>query len=412
MPGNSAIRRLTWQRAAPLRIATAGLPPHIERDDAILDRTGMTDGKWIIEFSLALHNRTGKFFIGKDIIEDQADLIDQVLYWRFGLKDPPRGLAALMIRKAFSLEGKAREFALGRAVLPRLSTRRRVLHLDPFTAIRVRLKPSDIVLCHDLGPITHPELFSPEVRELYRLAYAEIERVAPRMVFVSNASREAFHTLYRAEDDGAVIYPPLRVDLGAIGREPVEAVRAPYLLTVGSLGDRKNQLASSEAFGRSGLAGEGVKLVLCGSREPGYDRVIEAAEATPEVVVLSYVSDGELAWLYDNAAGFVLVSKLEGFGMPVAEAISRGLVPLVAASSVLHEVAGDAALAVRIDDVDAIADGMAQLTRMTPSEKAVRLESLKHSIERFTRERFATAWRSVMTETAKPDQSARAVRRG
>jgi hypothetical protein len=36
-----------------------------------------------------------------------------------------------------------------------------------------------------------------------------------------------------------------------------------------------------------------------------------------------------LRWLYANAIGFVLVSLLEGFGVPVAEAINRGILLLV-----------------------------------------------------------------------------------
>ena len=43
-----------------------------------------------IDFSLAMHNRTGRFFIGKDLIETPRLPLGDVYYWR--LRSPPRGM--------------------------------------------------------------------------------------------------------------------------------------------------------------------------------------------------------------------------------------------------------------------------------------------------------------------------------
>jgi glycosyltransferase involved in cell wall biosynthesis len=67
----------------------------------------------------------------------------------------------------------------------------------------------------------------------------------------------------------------------------------------------------------------------CGGPEPGFDAVIEAAGKMPGVILPGYVNDNQLRWLYTHASGFVLPSLLEGFGLPAAEAISYGLIPLL-----------------------------------------------------------------------------------
>jgi len=109
-----------------------------------------------------------------------------------------------------------------------------------------------------------------------------------------------------------------------------------------------------------------------------------------------YVSDRELRWLYANAAGFVLPSLLEGFGLPAAEAISRDLVPLLSRDGALHEVAGDRAILVDPLDVKEIAQGMRRLAFMDKEERQDRPAELKRSIARFSRQAAESAWRATL----------------
>ncbi|MDF8334824.1 glycosyltransferase [Novosphingobium cyanobacteriorum] len=270
--------------------------------------------------------------------------------------------------------------------------------MDPSTVVHAALRASDIVLCHDLGPLTHPELFTPAVCDLYRRAYAVVSRADARMVFVSQASMDAYRDLYGDNSDMRVIYPAIRAEIGGQG-DPV-AIPGPFLLTVGSVGNRKNQATSIEAFARSGLHQSGVSYVICGAREPGADAVAAVAASTPGVILLPYVTDAELQWLYGAASGFVLMSRLEGFGVPVAEAIARGLVPLVTADSVLEEVAGEGALVAPCHDADAIAAQMNRLVALTSAERALRQQRLARSIARFSRQSFAQGWSTLIHDVA------------
>ena len=353
-----------------------------------------------VEFSLALHDKTGKYFIGRDLIAANADRIVRQLYWRSASPAPPGGLTARVIGRLLAIEVaarvKSRVFA---RVAPRLRPPRPVLHMDPFMVLLHRLRAGDIVLCHDIGPLTHPDLFAAPVVAAYHKAYAEIAAAAPHMVFVSRASQVAFHARHGdAFSSSRVICPAIRVEVGEGPRTPVTGVGSRYLLTVGSVGARKNQARAIEAFARSGLASEGFEYVLCGGREPGFEAVAQSAQRTPGVRLLDYQDDGRLNWLYDHAAGFVLPSLLEGFGLPVAEAAARGLVPIVSAGGVLEEVAGASALAVDPLDADAIAAAMRQLAVMPPDETGDRRQALARAVARFSSDAFARGWREAIDE--------------
>jgi alpha-1,3-rhamnosyl/mannosyltransferase len=75
------------------------------------------------------------------------------------------------------------------------------------------------------------------------------------------------------------------------------------------------------------------------------------------------VSEEELESLYQNASCFVLPSFKEGFGLPVLEAMRRGVPVACSNASSLPEVAGDAALLFDPNDVGAMANAMERVLR-------------------------------------------------
>ncbi|GAA0535162.1 glycosyltransferase involved in cell wall biosynthesis [Rhizomicrobium palustre] len=362
------------------------------------ERIGMIE----VDFTLALHNRTGKYFIGRDIINANLGRIYQLRYWRLKgtpAEGPPLGLKARIIGRLAVDEMRLRAMNPELRAL-RLRPARVVLHLDPLTVLTHRLTRHDAVLCHDVGPLTHPELFEPDVVAGYGEAYREIAEAGAHMVFVSKASERAFHKAVPGRySSSQVVYPSLRNEVGSGASTPLD-IEKPFLLTVGYVGARKNQLTAIRAFQQSGLAEKGFRYVICGGREAGYEPVAQAAGQTPGVKLLSYVGDGELNWLYANAEGFVLPSLLEGFGVPVAEANRAGLVPIVSRDSVLEEVAGEGALAVNPLDCAEIAAAMQHLAFMPESERQSRRAMLAQSVARFSEEAFLAGWDRVTAEAA------------
>jgi len=351
-----------------------------------------------VDFSLAIHNRTGKYFIGRALLDMTELPLGETYYWRYAADAPPSGLAGRIIGRLQHLHvvGRTRGGVLG--WLPGRKSKRPLVHLDPFTVPTTVLTRRDAVLCHDLGPITHPAFFPPDVVAVYERVYDEIARVGPHLVFVSEAVRTEFAQRFPDAQPASnrVIHPPIRADVTTGDMEPVAGIETPFLLTVGSIGERKNQARAIAAYAHSGLAARGVHYVICGGPEPGYEAVREAVARTPGVVLLPYVSDAQLRWLYGKATGFVLMSLLEGFGMPVAEAIARRLVPLVSRGGVLHEVAGSGALQADPHDEAEIGQAMIALADMTAEERKRRLELLDDSIARFGMAHFKKGWRDAI----------------
>lgn len=350
-----------------------------------------------VDFSLAIHNRTGKYFIGRELLAMDDLPIGDVWYWRRRAAAPLDGLQGRIVGRLQHWEVIARVRGGAMAVLPRRRSRRPLLHLDPFTVPTVRLRPCDGVLIHDLGPVTHPELFPPDVVKAYKPIYDHIAKVNPHLVFVSHTSRLAFEQLYPgAVRDSRVVSPPIRDGINFGELAAVAGIEPRFLLTVGSIGTRKNQARSIAAYARSGLAERGIRYVICGGPEPGHDDVLRVAEGVPGVHILPYVSDAELRWLYQQATGFVLMSLLEGFGMPVGEAVRHNLVPLISRGGVLREVAGEGALEADAHDIDEIASRMVDLCDMPGDERTRRLAQLEVAIERFDLAHFRKGWRDVI----------------
>ena len=119
----------------------------------------------------------------------------------------------------------------------------------------------------------------------------------------------------------------------ATPREPSFAVPPRFVLNVGVLRWHKNQGLLIEALEH---LPPDLGLVLVGAHE-AYARELRAGE---RVVMPGYVPDEELEWLWRHAACAAFPSRAEGFGLPLAEAIQRG-VPVAASDiPVFHEVGG------------------------------------------------------------------------
>ena len=131
---------------------------------------------------------------------------------------------------------------------------------------------------------------------------------------------------------------------------------APVLLSVAQMSPHKNLTMLVEALPR--LADQRAVVVVPGRRTP-YSEKLEARAAAlgvrDRLVLPGYVDEETLEGLYATAAAFVLPSLLEGFGLPVLEAMRRGVAVACSDTSALPEVAGGAALLFDPRSADAVA---------------------------------------------------------
>ena len=150
---------------------------------------------------------------------------------------------------------------------------------------------------------------------------------------------------------------PLPADLaGQIGD-------SPYVLIVGTLEPRKNHVRLFRAFRALSARPEFArwKLVVVGREGWLYDDIVAEAERTPGVIRAGRLDHEHLAACYRHAAVFAFPSLYEGFGLPVAEAMSFGRPVLTSSTTSLPEVAGDAAVLVDPHSDDAVRDGLERL---------------------------------------------------
>lgn len=142
-----------------------------------------------------------------------------------------------------------------------------------------------------------------------------------------------------------------------------------YVLFAGVLKERKNVLGIIRAFALFSKHYPNHKLLIAGKKEGEYYEVlkktIQELGITESVVFLGYVSDAHLAYLYRHAESFVFPSFIEGFGMPVLEAMYAGLPVITSNTGALAEVSGDAALLVDPNNPDDIARAMQRLAEDT-----------------------------------------------
>ena len=97
-----------------------------------------------------------------------------------------------------------------------------------------------------------------------------------------------------------------------------------------------------------------------------------------ETIVTGRVPFEDLPKLYRNATVFVSLSKYEGFGNPLGEAMSCGTASISSRGGSLPEIAGDGALVYDGDDNEAIADGIVALLASPEKRNALIEKAIPH----------------------------------
>jgi glycosyltransferase involved in cell wall biosynthesis len=359
--------------------------------------TNETRKQLLIDCSLSLINRTGAYYIGEDlaIALGGKGLLRR---WRLLRQQLPnrivRKVVGRLMLREIALLGTSSRFLWPEPKAVKLKR----LFLDPLYVTRSRLESSDIVLCHDIGPVSHPELYDNGTVGAYEKAYTKIAAAQPGIVFVSNASRLAFEARF-GKDFRFLRAISLYVRSGSMAghSEPVPGIERPFFLTVGALETRKNQRTAIEAFARYGFARQGVSYLLCGARGAGAEDIVASAARTPGVKVLGYVSDAQLRWLYKEASAFVLPSLLEGFGMPALEAACHGLVPIISRESALAEAVNGLAIQIDPHSISDIGEAMESVLALNEQRRAELRNELVAHARNASRAKFLAEWEDLIS---------------
>lgn len=150
-------------------------------------------------------------------------------------------------------------------------------------------------------------------------------------------------------------------------RFPNPSQREPIVLFVGTLYGYKDARVALHAFAKARpTLPHGARFMIVGKDPDGQQVPLlrsDAASAgvTEDVDIVGTISDTQLTDVYRRASVLLMPSRCEGFGLPVAEAMSHGLPVVVADSTSLPEVAAGAGVVVGVGDVDGFARAIIEI---------------------------------------------------
>jgi glycosyltransferase involved in cell wall biosynthesis len=222
-----------------------------------------------------------------------------------------------------------------------------------------------VVTFHDVLYYSHPDLFSAVDRRSYAWRYGWSARHADLIVAVSTATRDALMDAYDIPATRIVVIPPPRDERFALPVPDAEraavlarhALPPRFLLSVGTLEERKNQAAAVAALARLDPATT-PPLVLVGRDRGMAHRLTFLASAlgvSDRVLIRTAVPAAHLPAIYQGAALFLYPSRAEGFGMPIVEALSAGVPVIASDAAALREAGGPASVYIPATDVASLA---------------------------------------------------------
>jgi glycosyltransferase involved in cell wall biosynthesis len=231
---------------------------------------------------------------------------------------------------------------------------RRTLYFSPESLIVPIIVGARAALTvHDLTPVTMPAVHTTRNIVIHKLLFALALRRVGTIIVPSNAVRQelvAFMPSTAAKVH--VIHEGPRDTTMTTGLPLTQASEehryGRYMLYVGTVEPRKNVLTLIDAF--RDAAPEDWRLLIVGKLgwlSPEESATFGRLCDSDRVIYLGYVEDAALPALYSNAEVFCYPSEIEGFGLPLLEAMQQGVPVVHSDAAALVEVAGNAGLSVR-----------------------------------------------------------------
>jgi glycosyltransferase involved in cell wall biosynthesis len=293
------------------------------------------------------------------------------------------------------------------AVEPQLESDAILYPYWPSPPFRRQGAPPAAVFVHDLAFRLRPKEVPWQQRAYMGTVLGPALRNAAAVLVPSQSTRRDLLDLYKI--------PGLETKIEVIAEgvpSPVAAGPLPeglepgFILAVGTVEPRKNYPRLLAAFrqlrgrrgslpfiinGRPGVP----QLVIAGKPGWAYGDTLVRIAAEPGVRYLGHVDDATLTALYESASVLAFPSLYEGFGLPLLEAMSRGVPAVIGEAGALPELGLTAALAVEPEDVDAIAGALERLLSDAQLRRKLGEEG-KHRAADFTWEKAADQTLAVL----------------
>lgn len=256
-----------------------------------------------------------------------------------------------------------------------------------------------VVTIHDLIWRRVPGDYKALDRKLYDWKYGRSAKIATRVIAISECTKRDLMADYGIDPAKIdVIYqgvdPIFTLEIDTLKRQDIRArykLPEKYILSVGTIQLRKNQLLAVEALAK--LPAD-LHLIYIGKADGDYAAEVKsrvkALGLTGRIRFLEGIPFADLPALYADAVFSSYTSRYEGFGLPVVESLTVGTPVIAATGSCLEEAGGRGAVYVHPDDVEAyVQAAMRLLDDRVYNEKLAGLG--RRHVRQFSADAFAKA---------------------
>ncbi|NIM91040.1 MAG: glycosyltransferase [Candidatus Aminicenantes bacterium] len=270
------------------------------------------------------------------------------------------------------------------------------------TPLILPTKGKKIVTVYDLFFLDFPLLTDRETRKNFTVRIKDSLLKADGVIAISEFTRNQLLERFPLDEKKVkTIYlgldPEFHTEVSAAEEEEVRkkfSLPPSFIFFVGAMEPRKNLLRLIEALKITHEKHQKTPLVIVGREGLDYrnlEKKISQLKLQDWVRMMGYLPDEEVKIFYRLASVFAFPSLCEGFGLPVIEAMARGLPVATSKTSALPEVGQDAALYFHPEDPEDIADKLIQ---------ALEDEELRQTLkERGKKRALDFDWHTTAAET-------------
>lgn len=235
-----------------------------------------------------------------------------------------------------------------------------------------------VSVIYDLIPLTHPQFCDAGLVKVFDRWFDWIAATADGFMAISQTISEQvdseiqrrlgeaeaakrWHGYFHLGSELDLLRNEARVhpDLQRMFRDP-----APVYLMVSTIEPRKNHAYLLDAFELLWAQGSNARLCIIGKIGWKCEALVERIKRHPQwdkrLFMFNHINDKSLEFAYANARALVFPSYVEGFGLPLVEAMQRGLPAMASDIPVFREIGGEFMAYFNLDDPQTLADRVTQ----------------------------------------------------